>query len=111
MKPAFTCYLCQRTDRPRARKRDLCQPCFDRLAPAGLAWCTRGKHRVKVAEMSTNPYFCKACERVRQAAFRAAHPHYHRDWQRRNKERYKAMKRRWYVAMKGRLLRQMWRAA
>jgi hypothetical protein len=104
----FVCLQCHATDRPCSKKRDLCQACFDRLAPAGLAWCARGKHRVKVAAMGASPYFCKACERARQAAFRAAHPHYHRDWQRRNQERYRAMKRRWYIGMKRRAFQRLW---
>ncbi len=63
---AFKCLLCHRDDVPRSRqKRDLCEDCPASLAARNLAWCARGKHRVKADDMDRAS--CKACESLANA--------------------------------------------
>lgn len=62
----WRCLLCHRADVPRSKvKRDLCDDCEPGLAARGLAWCTRGKHRVAIADIAPSKRWCRACERAR----------------------------------------------
>lgn len=73
MKP-FACLLCHRADVPHSRaKRDLCEDCYDGLGVRGLAWCSRGKHRVTATELRPDgkrTVNCRACVNARNRARR-----------------------------------------
>ena len=67
----WRCLLCHRDDVPRSKaKRDLCDDCVPGLAARGLAWCTRGKHRVASGDIAPSKRWCRACERARMGPHR-----------------------------------------
>ena len=101
-KAAWRCAMCSAyasESTPRSRhKKALCEDCYDGLAPRGLAWCSRGGHRVKAEEI--HRYSCRAClataqreryhadpaaARARVAAERRANPE--RERQRKHEQR------------------------
>ena len=67
-KAAWRCALCSTyasEATPRSKyKRALCEDCYDSLAPRGLAWCSKGGHRVRVTDMRQR--WCRACHRTSQ---------------------------------------------
>lgn len=89
-RPSWRCALCHAAppDVVRSKKkRALCDLCYDGLAPRGLAWCTRGRHRVAIAAMTKRGKDCRACDAASQRTYYHAHS-----------ERERALQRAYYHA-------------
>jgi hypothetical protein len=93
MKPDWRCCLCHTNDFERSRKRDLCEVCFDGLAPRGLAWCSKCKRRVQIEQTRSDSRrtWCIACWRVLR---QRRNPEHQRAWYARNRDKAAAYNRR-----------------
>lgn len=93
-KAAWRCALCSTyasDETPRStHKRALCEDCYNYLAPNGLAWCSKGGHRVKAGDVWPGASNCKDCERARNQASTRDRSAYGREWRARNQEYVKA---------------------
>lgn len=94
MVTSWYCLLCHRNDVPRSKaKRDLCDDCVPSLAARGLAWCTRGRHRVTAADIAPGKRWCRACERARNMTGTRDRSAYSKAWRAANREHIAAYNR------------------
>lgn len=66
----WRCAACHQDDVPRYHPRAIiCELCRDSAAARGLAWCTRGRHRVCADAMSPSTTCCRACNAARNRKY------------------------------------------
>ena len=102
----WACAACHQSDTPRYHPRAIiCELCRDSAAARGLAWCTRGRHRVSADAMSPSTTCCRACNAARNRKYpdkrvgkpsgrRSISPEARRAYYLRNRDRILAAARR-----------------